>query len=110
MEKRIERDSVGSIAVSNENLWGAQTQRSLLQFNISTEKMPSEFISALFVSRFKEADSHLSRIDELMSASLMLATALSPHIGCDKSAAIAKTAYKKSHTSGGCNSEWTCCG
>ena len=93
MKKRIEQDSVGSIAVSNKNLWGAQTQRSLLQFNISTEKIPSEFISALFVSRFKEADSHLSRIDELMSASLMLGTALSPHIGCDKSAAIARTAY-----------------
>ena len=47
MKKRIERDSLGVIEVSDENLWGAQTQRSLLQFNISTEKMPAEFIAAL---------------------------------------------------------------
>lgn len=44
---RLEHDSFGSIEVLSENLWGAQTQRSLLQFDISTEKMPSEFIQAL---------------------------------------------------------------
>lgn len=44
---RAERDSFGAIEVPNEHLWGAQTQRSLSQFDISTEKMPTEFIRAL---------------------------------------------------------------
>jgi len=44
---RIERDSFGSIEVPQNQLWGAQTQRSLNQFDISTEKMPPEFIDAL---------------------------------------------------------------
>lgn len=44
---RIERDSFGAIEVPSDHLWGAQTQRSLGQFDISTEKMPVEFIRAL---------------------------------------------------------------
>ncbi|CAM3729122.1 class II fumarate hydratase [Polynucleobacter arcticus] len=44
---RIERDSFGAIEVSGDHLWGAQTQRSLKQFDISTETMPAEFIQAL---------------------------------------------------------------
>lgn len=38
------------------------------------------------------------RINKLMSESLMLVTALNPHIGYDKAAAIAKTAHKKGST------------
>lgn len=38
------------------------------------------------------------RIDELMNNSLMLVTALNPHIGYDKSASIAKHAHKKGLT------------
>ena len=45
--KRMERDHFGSIEVPAEKLWGAQTQRSLIHFDISTEKIPSEFIQAL---------------------------------------------------------------
>ena len=44
---RLERDSFGGVEVSVENLWGAQTQRSLAQFDISSEKMPREFILSL---------------------------------------------------------------
>ncbi|VFP87813.1 class II fumarate hydratase [Candidatus Erwinia haradaeae] len=44
---RIEKDSMGTIAISSDQLWGAQTQRSLSYFLISTEKMPLEFIYAL---------------------------------------------------------------
>jgi fumarate hydratase class II len=40
----------------------------------------------------------LSRIDELMKKSLMLVTALNPHIGYDKAAEIAKTALKTGKT------------
>jgi len=45
--KRMERDPFGAIEVPAEKLWGAQTQRSLIHFDISTEKIPSEFIQAL---------------------------------------------------------------
>ncbi|XP_051930765.1 fumarate hydratase, mitochondrial [Hippocampus zosterae] len=38
------------------------------------------------------------RIEKLMNESLMLVTALNPHIGYDKAAAIAKTAHKKGST------------
>ncbi len=44
---RIEHDSLGAIEVPEAHLWGAQTQRSLLNFAISTEKMPTELIAAL---------------------------------------------------------------
>jgi fumarate hydratase class II len=46
-EHRIEKDSFGEIAVAADRLWGAQTERSLHHFDISTEKMPPELIRAL---------------------------------------------------------------
>ena len=46
-DSRMERDSFGEIAVSNTCLWGAQTQRSLHHFDISTEHMPHELLMAL---------------------------------------------------------------
>ncbi|HEY6864501.1 MAG TPA: class II fumarate hydratase, partial [Burkholderiales bacterium] len=44
---RIERDTFGEIRVPAERLWGAQTQRSLENFRISDERMPTELIRAL---------------------------------------------------------------
>jgi len=44
---RTERDSFGPIEVPAERLWGAQTQRSLQYFAISTERMPPELVLAL---------------------------------------------------------------
>jgi fumarate hydratase class II len=44
---RLEKDSFGPIAVAEDRLWGAQTQRSLAHFAISTERMPDELIHAL---------------------------------------------------------------
>ncbi|HVN35568.1 MAG TPA: class II fumarate hydratase [Casimicrobiaceae bacterium] len=46
---RIERDTFGPIEVPAERLWGAQTQRSLQFFRISTEKMPEALIRALLM-------------------------------------------------------------
>ena len=50
---RIEKDSIGEIEVSDDVLWGAQTQRSFNNFKIGTEKMPLEVIKAL--TRLKKA-------------------------------------------------------
>ncbi|MFC3148140.1 class II fumarate hydratase [Piscinibacterium candidicorallinum] len=44
---RTERDSFGEIAVPAHRLWGAQTQRSLHHFAISTETQSPELIAAL---------------------------------------------------------------
>ena len=46
-KNRQEQDSLGKISVSNSNLWGAQTQRSLKNFKIGNDKMPQEIIIAL---------------------------------------------------------------
>lgn len=47
MKYRVERDSLGEVQVPEQALWGAQTQRSLVNFPIGTEKMPSEVIEAV---------------------------------------------------------------
>lgn len=44
---RVERDTFGSIEVPADRLWGAQTQRSLQNFDISGERQPVELIRAL---------------------------------------------------------------
>jgi fumarate hydratase, class II len=44
---RFERDTFGEIAVPSARLWGAQTQRSLQNFKISTEKQSPELIRSL---------------------------------------------------------------
>ncbi len=47
MATRTEKDTFGPIEVPAERLWGAQTQRSLLNFRISGERMPPVLIRAL---------------------------------------------------------------
>lgn len=47
METRIERDSMGEIAVPNDRYYGAQTARSLIHFAIGIEKMPRPIIKAM---------------------------------------------------------------
>ncbi|MBK6866480.1 MAG: class II fumarate hydratase [Burkholderiales bacterium] len=44
---RTERDTLGPIEVPADRLWGAQTQRSLQNFDISGERQPREIIHAL---------------------------------------------------------------
>jgi fumarate hydratase class II len=43
---RVESDSMGSIEVPANVYWGAQTQRSLMHFNIGRDTMPPELIRA----------------------------------------------------------------
>jgi fumarate hydratase class II len=44
---RVERDAFGDIEVPADAPWGAQTQRSLAHFRISTERMPDALLLAL---------------------------------------------------------------
>ena len=73
--KRIERDHFGPIEVPSEKLWGAQTQRSLIYFDISTEKIPSEFIHALALVKKAclSVNRELNLLPEKKSAPLVLA-------------------------------------
>jgi fumarate hydratase class II len=47
METRSEDDSLGSIAIHLEALWGTQTQRAIENFPISGLRFDRDFISAL---------------------------------------------------------------
>ena len=47
MQTRTERDTFGPIEVPADRLWGAQTQRSLQNFDISGERQSREMIKAL---------------------------------------------------------------
>lgn len=47
MKTRIEHDSMGEVNVAIDKYWGAQTQRSLLNFEIHNETIPMDVIYAL---------------------------------------------------------------
>src|SRR5690606_39920668 len=46
MPVRVEADTMGTTGVPNEKYYGAQTARSLMNFDIGGEKMPTEIITA----------------------------------------------------------------
>jgi len=71
----MERDTFGEIAVPNARLWGAQTQRSLQNFRISTEKQSPELITALAVIKRAAAAVNLGLgvLDESKARAIMQA-------------------------------------
>ncbi len=73
IETRNEKDSFGYIAVPADRLWGAQTQRSLEHFHISTERMPDELIHALAgVKRAcAVANRDLGRLDDAKATAIV---------------------------------------
>jgi fumarate hydratase class II len=69
MKYRIERDSMGEIAVEEGRLWGAQTQRSLENFRIGVglETMPSEIIHAFGILKLAAARANAELCPERMT-------------------------------------------
>ena len=65
-QTRKEHDTFGPIDVPADRLWGAQTQRSLEHFHISSEQMPPELILAL--AQVKRACASVNRDLGLLSA------------------------------------------
>ncbi|HEX6512630.1 MAG TPA: lyase family protein, partial [Chloroflexota bacterium] len=63
---RTETDSMGPIEVQNDKYWGAQTQRSLIHFNIGYDVMPREIIRALGILKkaCAEANRDLGKLPE----------------------------------------------
>jgi len=76
MATRIEHDTFGPIAVPAERLWGAQTQRSLQNFDISGERQPREIIRALVqIKRSSAVVNHLLGLLEQQKAAAIIAAA-----------------------------------
>ena len=66
MKTRSERDTFGLIEVPSDRLWGAQTQRSLQNFDISGEQQPREIIRAL--AQVKRASARVNQALGLQDA------------------------------------------
>ena len=68
MHFRTERDTMGDIQVPAERLWGAQTERSLQNFNIGAEQMPLPLIYGLV--RVKKASAQVNYRKNLLPQSI----------------------------------------
>ena len=62
---RLEHDALGTVEVPARRCWGAQTQRSLMNFAIGTERMPEENIRAFALLKKAAAltNRELGRLD-----------------------------------------------
>ena len=56
---RIETDSLGEVAVPAHVHWGAQTQRSIVNFPIGGEKMPPALVRALGIQKLAAAKANM---------------------------------------------------
>ncbi len=65
MDTRIEHDSMGEIFVPADSYWGAQTERSLENFRIGSEKIPPEMIKAFAILKKAAANANfkLGKLD-----------------------------------------------
>lgn len=74
---RIERDSLGELEVPAEALWGAQTQRAVLNFPISGQRMPQGFLRALALikSAAARANADLGLLEGGIAAAIQAAAA-----------------------------------
>jgi fumarate hydratase class II len=66
MKNRIERDSMGEMEVPEHALWGASTQRAVLNFPVSALRFSERFISAL--GMIKVAAAHTNRVLGLLDS------------------------------------------
>ena len=68
MEYRTEHDSMGDVLVPADRLWGAQTQRSLENFRIGGERMPTEIVHAFGLLKKAAALANAALRPEKMTA------------------------------------------
>jgi fumarate hydratase class II len=61
VDYRVQKDSLGEVMIPEDKEWGAQTQRSVENFRIGSEKMPLEMIYALTYIKKAAAKVHLGR-------------------------------------------------
>ncbi len=71
MTYRTEHDTMGEVKVPKERYWGAQTQRSLENFRIGTEKIPKEMIEAFaFLKKAAAMANHTLRPEKMTQEKL----------------------------------------
>jgi fumarate hydratase class II len=58
MATRTERDTMGTVEVPSNRYWGAQTARSLANFQIGDERMPREIIRAMGILKLASASAN----------------------------------------------------
>jgi len=58
VSSRVEQDSLGSVEVPADKLWGAQTQRSLQHFSIGHDLIPREMITAYAILKKAAANAN----------------------------------------------------
>ena len=58
MEERIERDTMGTLSVPSDRYWGAQTARSLMNFDIGEDAMPEGVIRAFGILKMSAAETN----------------------------------------------------
>ena len=77
MNTRSETDTFGAIDVPADRYWGAQTQRSLGNFRIGTERMPAPLIAALGLIKKAAAEVNMEsgRLDAIIGEAIMHAAA-----------------------------------
>ncbi len=71
MEYRTEHDSMGEVLVPVDKYWGAQTQRSLENFKIGTEKMPEEIACAFGILKVACAKANRTLVPEKMTKEML---------------------------------------
>ncbi|MBX8800584.1 class II fumarate hydratase [Ochrobactrum sp. MR28] len=76
-DQRTETDSFGPIAVDNDRYWGAQTQRSLQNFKIGTDRQPLPLIHALGIVKQAAAETNiaLGKLDPILGRAITVAAA-----------------------------------
>lgn len=75
MQYRTEKDTIGEIQVEADKMWGAQTQRSVQNFEIGTERMPHEVVMAFaqLKKATAKANHKLGRLSEAKMKAVELA-------------------------------------
>ena len=69
---RTETDTFGPIEVAGDRYWGAQTERSLVNFRIGEEKMPRPLVHALGLVKLVAAETNekLNRLDTRLAKAI----------------------------------------
>jgi fumarate hydratase class II len=72
---RVESDAFGPLDIPADKLWGAQTQRSLHNFRIGSERMPIEIVRALGLIKraAAEVNRDLGSLDRKRAAAIIAA-------------------------------------
>ncbi|WP_259779586.1 class II fumarate hydratase [Aestuariispira ectoiniformans] len=74
-DTRMESDTMGNIEVPADRYWGAQTQRSLQNFKIGTERMPAPLIRAFGIQKKAAAlaNAKLDKLDQKIANAIVQA-------------------------------------